>query len=1025
MRKSLLLTILTLLFASQLFATGTTGKISGTIIDSQTKEPLIGVNVIIVGTNMGASTDVDGYYAILNVPPGTYSVKASYIGYSPSTITNVRVNIDQTTNLDITLTEQAIMAGEVVVIAQQPIVQKDVSSSRVNLNVEEFENLPVANVQSVITLQAGVVSTASGPQIRGGGADQTAFVFNGMVLRDERDNTPYMGVSLTSIKEIQVQTGGFNAEVGNVRSGLVNVVTKEGDKQKYSVAFFSRYKGAARKHFGDAVNSKNSYWIRPYIDDAVAWTGTDNGAWDDYTKRQYQPFRGWNTVSQQLLADNDPNNDLTPEAAQRLFLFQHRKETDIKLPDYDFDVSLSGPVPVMDDLLGDLRFIFSYRQTREMYFIPLSTDGYRDYNYHLKLSSNITPSMKFSLEGLLGKQWGTNSSRGGGPGVFRSASGIASQLDIRSGASYLDARVYATDYWAPTAKYISGVGLKFTHVINPSTFYDVYLNQFGTRYETNPGRLRNTDKRFEFGGLLFDEAPFGYYSGTSSGIGSSMNMGLGFSNSRDTSKVISYSAKFDFVSQIDKYNNLRAGFEIVYTNNAVNYALIEPALPSSNTHSKWQTFPIRGGLYVTDKLEFEGMIANISLRLDYSNANDEWYVIDNPYDKALSGANAKGMDTLLAKEPTKAIVTLSPRLGVAFPISVDSKLFFNYGHYRSMPLPEDLFLLRRSSVTQSVTRLANPNNPLPKTISYELGYEHNLFDEYLLRLSGYYKDVSEQPRQITYISRDNSVNYTIPEPVLYEDIRGFEATLTKNRGDWIRGFINYTYEVSTSGNFGLRSNSENPAIQRENLRNKSFFEQSKPIPQPYARANIDIFTPMNWGPEVFGVKLFEDLRINLLAAWSAGVNFSWTGTGGVKAGFENNIQWKDSYSFNVRISKGITIGPFSMEIFADINNVFNLEQLSYRGGFIDLNDYDDYMKSLHLPDKYKEFGNNYKFISGNDKPGDIRTGPYIPWDDTAPQSKKDEWTKNKSYIDMPNLEYSGLLNPRAIFWGLRINYDIN
>jgi len=1024
MRKFLLLTILTTFFASQLMA-GTTGKISGTVTDSKTKEPLVGVNVVLQGTTLGASTDIEGYYVILNVPPGTYTVKASYIGYSLGTITNVRINIDQTTSLDITLSEQAVLVNEVVVVAQQPIVQKDVSSSRVNLNVEEIKNLPVVDVQSVIGLQAGILTGSTGPIIRGGGADQTAFVVNGMTLRDERDNTPYTGISLTSVKEIQIQTGGFNAESGNARSGLVNVVTKEGDKQKYSFSFLSRYKGAARKQFGDAINSPNSYWIRPYIDDAVAWTGTSNGAWDDYTKGQYQPFIGWNKISQQLAADNDPTNDLTPEAAQRLFLWQHRKQLDIVKPDYDIDASFSGPVPFVSETLGGLAFIISYRSTQEMYLIPLSTDGYRDYNLQFKLTSDLKSGMKLSVEGLSAKQWGTTSSRSGNAGIFNSSGDIASQLDNRSGASYLDSRVYATDYWDPSQKFISGFGLKFTHVLSSSTYYDVTLNQFGTRYDTNPGASRNTARTNQFGGLLVDEAPFGYYSGTSSGIGSSMNMGLGFSNSRDSSKVSTWSARVDFSSQLDKYNSVKAGLEFIYTDNAVNYALIEPALPSSNTQSKWHTFPMRGAFYFQDKLEFEGMIANLGLRVEYSNPNGDWYVIDNPYDKALSGALSLGIDTLLAKVATKAYVDFSPRLGIAFPITVDSKLYFNYGHFRSMPIPEDLYLLRRSTVTQAVTRLANPNIPLPKTIAYELGYEHNLFDEYLVRVAGYYKDISDQPRLVTYTSRDNSVSYTIPEPDSYEDIRGFEATITKNRGDWVRGFINYTYQVSTSGNFGLASNSENPAIQRENARNKAFFEQNKPIPKPWANANIDLFTPLNWGPEIFGIKPFEDLRLNLLAFWRAGTYFSWTGPGGVAPGYENNIQWKDSYSFNLRVSKAFNIGSLNLEFFADIYNVLNLQQMDYQAGFVDLNDYDSYMKSLHLPESYRQFGNSYNFIAGNDKPGDYRTGPYIPWDDNASASQKDEWRKNKSYIDMPNLGYTAFLNPRSIFWGIRINYDLN
>lgn len=1024
MRKFLLLSILTLSFALELSA-ATTGKISGTIVDSKTKEPLIGVNIILLGTTLGASSDVDGFFTILNVPPGTYNVRASYIGYTGRTIINVRVNIDQTTNLDLELDESSISTSEIVVVAQQPIVQKDVSSSRVNLNVEEIKNLPVVSVASVIGLQAGILPGTDGPLIRGGGADQTAFVVNGMTLRDERNNTPYTGISFTSIKEIQVQTGGFNAEFGNIRSGLVNVVTKDGDKQKYTISILGRYRGASRKHFGGAINSTDSYWIRPYVDDAVAWTGTDNGAWDDYTKRQYQPFRGWNTVSSQLLADNDPTNDLSPAAAQKLFLWQHRRQLDVVSPDYDADMSFSGPVPFISKALGGLTFLASYRSTQEMYFVPLTTDGYRDYNFQFKLTSDLMPGMKLTAEGLMGKQWGTTSSRSGDAGIFRSSYGIARQLDNRSGASYLDSRVYATDYWAPTQKYITGFGVKFTHVINSSTYYDFTLNQFGTKYETNPGNYRNINKIYDFGGLLYDEAPYGYYSGTSAGIGSSMNMGLGFSNSRDSSTVNTWAGKFDFTSQLDKYNNLKLGLEFVYTDNRVNYALIEPALPSSNSWSHWQTFPVRGALYIQDKLEFEGMIANIGVRFDYSNANGEWYVLDNPYDKALSGALSSGIDTLLDKTSTKAIVDISPRLGVAFPISVDSKLYFNYGHFRSMPAPEDLYLLRRSSVTQAVTRLANPNNPLPKTIAYELGYEHNLFDEYLLRVAGYYKDISEQTRLVRYTSRDNSVNYQIPESESYEDIRGFEFTINKNRGEWVRGFVNYTYQVSTWGNFGLRDNSENPAIQRENARNKAFFEQNKPIPRPYARANIDLFTPVGWGPEFLGVNIFEDLRMNILATWRAGEYFSWTGPGGEKPGFDNNIQWKDTYDFDLRISKAFNFGPLNIEFFADVLNVFNIKTFSYKAGFADLNDFDDYMRSLHLPEAYREFGNNYKFIPGSDTPGDIRTGPYIPWDENASEAQKNEWRKNKSYIDMPNLDYTAFLNPRSIFWGIKINYDLN
>lgn len=1053
------------------------GKIQGIVRDAQTGERLIGANILLEGTTIGAATNIDGFYVIVNVPPGTYRLRASMVGYTQQIIQDVRVNIDLTTEINVQLSSETIGIEEVVVVAQIPVVRQDVSSSVVNLNIKDVENLPVVSVASVIGLQAGV----QGLTIRGGGSDQTAFVVNGITLRDERDNTPYTGISFTNIEEIQIQTGGFNAEYGNIRSGLINVVTKEGRKDRYNFSMIGRYRPQGRKHFGEAANSPNSYWIRPYIDDAVAWTGTDNGNWDIYTQRQYQEFRGgWNRVSEVLLGDDNPDNDLTPEAAQRLFLWQHRRQLDIDNFDYDLDMSLNGPVPG-GDVLGNLRFAASYRQTREMYFIPLSDDAYRDFNAQIKFTSDVGTGMKLSVEGLYGEQTGTNSSRSGGPGLFRSANSIASELDLRSGASYLDSRIYATDYWNPSIIYTNMQGFKFTHAVSSKTFYEIVGSRVAFEYSTNPGAPRyeyiydangrpvgfsnvtDTSKGTFIGGRFFDMAPFGYYSGAGGGIGSTMNMGLGFSNSRDSSKLNTYTLRFDYASQLDKYNYVKAGAEIIYTENLVNYALIEPSLPTSNSISSWAKFPKRYAVYAQDKLEFEGMIANLGIRLDVSDPGGDWYVFD-PYNRALSGAQSANIDNLLAKERVKPQVNISPRLGVAFPISVNSKLYFNYGHFRSMPVPENLFLLRISQAFQNVTRIANPSSELPRTIAYELGYEQNLFDQLLLSLKGYYKDVSNQSRLVNYSSRDGSVNYSINEPNQYADIRGFEIDIRKNRGEWVTGFINYTYMVSSSGFFGLGSYPENPAELRNVERNTQAFRQTKPVPQPYARASVDFFTPEGWGPQLGSLHILDQIRLNVLASWSSGRYFSWTGPGGTVSGYDNNIQWTDFFNVDMRLSKTFNLGPVGLELFMDLINAFNIKYINFsaasgRGaGFSSLNDWDDYMRSLHLPEYFtNEFG--YGNIPGDDKPGMFRdystpfqpmeytpnlgavTNPnqiayyydasskrYFQWNgenwNQVSDSRIKEVLDNKAYIDMPNLHYTTFLNPRDIYFGLKFNIDL-
>src|SRR5574338_121362 len=1018
MRKLLLFSILALnIFSIQIFAQ--VGKISGTVRDASNNEALIGANVLIEGTNIGAATNVDGSFVILNVSPGTYNLKASMVGYAASIFTDVRVNIDQTTDVNFKLSSNAFQTEEVVVIATTPIVQKDVSSSRVNLNVEEIQNLPVSSISGVIGLQAGV---RSGLEIRGGAADQTAFLVNGVTLRDERDNSPFTGISYSAIDEVQIQTGGFNAEYGNVRSGLVNVVTKEGNRDRYTFSLISRYSGASQKHFGMSAHDPNSYWIRPFVDPQVAWFGTEaidpvsgQPVWDTYTQQQYPQFDGWVAIAEQTLLDDDPTNDLTPEQAQQIFLWQHRRITDIQDPDYEIDGSFGGPVP-FGQALGNLRFFASYRQTQSMYVVPLSRNGVNDWVGQLKLTSDIGEGKKVMIQGLLSQVKGTNDNNAGVAGIFRSPESIGA---VMNRVSYIDARIFATDYWAPSTIDYTSFGGKFTNVINPTTLYEVSVSTFRSEYNTNPGRARDTSKIYNVGGIFVDEAPFGYADYPSTGI-NGLRMGVGFSNSRDSSIVSVYNAKVDFQSQIDKINNIKTGIEINYTDNRVNYASVDKFLPSGRSRSVWSNFPIRGAFYVQDKLEFDGMVANVGVRLDYSDPQGEWYEYD-PYTKAFASENSLGLDTLLKKVSVEKQLDVSPRVGISFPISIDSKLYFNYGHFRQMPTPENLFLLRRFSATHAVTRIANPNNPLPRTVSYELGYEQNIFDELLLRVAGYYKDVSLQSRLVTFISRDNKVSYSRTEPNNYQDVRGFELTLTKNRGNWIQGFINYTYDVRSSGNFGFGTYYESASLQRNYEATTTSVYQEKPLPRPFANANIDLFTPSDLGPKFGSLSLLGDFRFSFVASWTSGRYVTWAGGGSIP-GVENNLQWSEYYNVDLRISKSFKFMGVDLQIFADISNLLNYKYMTDYG-FVDAPDYLAYMKSLHLPaEKFDErFG--YTNIPGDDRPGDYRTGPYIPWDENASESQKDEWRKNKSYIDMPNQEFFTFLNPRDIFWGLKLSID--
>ena len=229
------ISILLLLFGTIIYA-GTTGKIAGKIFDKSTGEALIGANILIVGTSIGASSDLDGNYFILNIPPGEYQIKASVIGYSSFTIQKVRVSIDQTTKIDFELNPESIELGEVLVTAEKSIVRKDLTSTEETISGENISMLPLEDVSAVVNLQAGVVDG----HFRGGRGNEVKYLIDGVPVNDVYSGQSSLSAEVNSIEEIQVLTGTFNAEYGEALSGVVNQVTKiAGDKLDGNISFYS------------------------------------------------------------------------------------------------------------------------------------------------------------------------------------------------------------------------------------------------------------------------------------------------------------------------------------------------------------------------------------------------------------------------------------------------------------------------------------------------------------------------------------------------------------------------------------------------------------------------------------------------------------------------------------------------------------------------------------------------------------------------------------------------------------------
>ncbi len=286
-----------LLVTGQLSA-AVTGKIVGRIVNAQTGEPLIGANILLEGTEMGAASDADGYYLILNVRPGMYTARVSMMGYQGQRKIDIEVNVDRTSTVDFRLTETAIQGQEVVITAGRTVVPMDVSSTEVVVTPDKISQSMFHDVKSVVGAQMGIqafAANADKPQIRGSDMSESAMMMDGMLVVDNMLNRPLFKVNLNAVQEIKVMTGGFNAEYGNVRSGVINVVTKEGGS-RYSGTFDFNYSPPALKHFGPNLYGKDSPIVIPFTQymgfpgdppnpfTAYGWKG-----WYDYAYNTVKP----------------------------------------------------------------------------------------------------------------------------------------------------------------------------------------------------------------------------------------------------------------------------------------------------------------------------------------------------------------------------------------------------------------------------------------------------------------------------------------------------------------------------------------------------------------------------------------------------------------------------------------------------------------------------------------------------------------------------------------------------------------
>ena len=235
--KQLLCCIALLISGSTLFGQGI---LRGNIYDQSTGDPVIYANVILEGTEYGATSDLNGFFTMPSVKEGDYSLLVTYIGYD-TLRTDIKVRNNRITNQNLYLDPSSVQLENIVVSARSERARSDVQISTLNISAEQISILPATggepDIAQYLQVIPGVISTgAQGGQIyiRGGTPIQNRILLDGMTIYNPFHSIGFFSVFETeAIKNVEVLTGGFGAEYGGRVSAIVDIKTREGQRKKF------------------------------------------------------------------------------------------------------------------------------------------------------------------------------------------------------------------------------------------------------------------------------------------------------------------------------------------------------------------------------------------------------------------------------------------------------------------------------------------------------------------------------------------------------------------------------------------------------------------------------------------------------------------------------------------------------------------------------------------------------------------------------------------------------------------------
>ena len=939
------------------------GKIRGRVVDSTSKNPLAGANVLVlpVGSGRGTMTNEDGEFVLPNLMTGRYNVKVSYMGYASTTIQDIDVSPGGTTEILFSLTIEAIEGQEVNVVAEsmENTINIKTVVSQVKYSGEQLNKMPVSNFTDVIANAGGVVKTEAGRSrgihMRGGRSGEVAFYVDGILTNDPVDRSQGVQIDKEAIDVLTISKGGFSAEFGEAMSGIVTVITKSGSKQDISGNLIFET---------DQLASNNSNY---------------NNNYGKYNMQFGGPFPGLKNYLSFYISGSYVGSDITSPRSIKL------PHSTYKHPMGTFKLTFSPPHSGLNAVVsasyedkaaenyshgiskgdwlrdyyktfeGSRRFSLQIQNTlgkNTAWRLMLSTFehhtnygsgeniSYKDFHYLSTRLDWVNYAMKNGWYDPNTRKWKELTDNNGLPLISDNyfviddlSSGTEnnpiqlSSLPFEEQAFYYyyytqgNQFDFATGKWSSEAEKVVAYNQRWHEA---GTWYiPAYLDQESNYYDAvdTTAYFKEFDEA-EYASYLFGDDDFQRSHDLWSYLG---NMHNGYYYDRDIFNVYTYgpgrprshksisshsSVEFQMNTQWTIRNAVKFGFKA--TASTMDYRDIQFANQNPYFDSYYYE-PLSGSAYAENTFENNDFILMTGLRWDYFDPNVQSLKTSLLVDEGV-----------VERQPADIKLKLSPRLGINFNASDKTAIYTNYGYFVQFPQYSEMYQNVYADISSGLPLVGNPNITPEETIQYQFGLAHRFSESLSLEIVSFFKDQMNLATNRTYpVLIDGQVaTVTVMEMEDYAKIKGIEFKLKLNKFSNLTGDIDYTW-MSAKGTGS--SNREYYYLY--------IFDSDRPLPvKEYpmefdlthsVKFNLNYYLPKKNNSSFTG-KFFSDWNFNIQGNLSSGAPYTPTDIYG-KAQEIGSKRMPGYKSLDMRVEK--YFNKFSA--YFDIRNLFNWINTTY------------------------------------------------------------------------------------------------